>query len=110
MTMAPTSSSCLRWRGELAPNATKFDGVDDRWMTFSIPPCCRKVRDVGCPLGSNRFGKGATAARSGIDWTATACLGISRWRIVCRDHAKCAAFMEIERAELGFAEPHSIRQ
>src|SRR5262245_45702139 len=90
------------------PNATKLDGVDDRWIALGIRLCRCNVGGLDRLLGSDQLAQGGT--RGGTDRTASACLGKCPRHIVAGDDAQCPAFMEIEAAELGLANAYRVCQ
>jgi hypothetical protein len=93
---------------DVGSNATKLDGVDDRWIALGIRSCRCNVGGLDGLFGSDQLAQGAT--RGGTDRTASARLGKCQRHIVAGDDAQCPAFMEIEVAELGLADAHRIRQ
>src|SRR5262245_52850818 len=89
-------------------NATKLDGVDDRWIALGIRSCRCNVGGLDGLLGSDQLAQGTT--RGGMDRTASARLGKCPRHIVAGDDAQCPAFMEIEAAELGLANAYRVCQ
>jgi hypothetical protein len=67
------------------PNATKLDGVDDRWMALGIRSCRCKIGGLNRLLGSDQLVKVATRGRT--QRTASARLGKCPRHIVAGDDA-----------------------
>src|SRR5262249_11739701 len=67
------------------PNATKLDGVDDRWMALGIRSCRCKIGGLNRLLGSDQLVKVATWGRT--ERTASARLGKCPRHIVAGDDA-----------------------
>src|SRR5262249_61751517 len=74
-------------------NATKLDGVDDRWIPLGIRSCRCNVGGLDRLLGSDQLAKGAT--RGGTDRTASARLGKCPRDIVAGDGGPGTRFMGV---------------
>src|SRR5262245_56130045 len=94
--------------GECGPNATEFDGVDCRLMTFRIRSRRCEIVDLGSLFGPNDLAERAVWGR--MECTASAHRGKRRRYIVRRGDPKSVSFAEVEDAEFRLAEPRRVRQ
>src|SRR5262249_38093212 len=95
------------WNGQYRPITAEFDGRDDKWIAIDVGLRSSDVGDLGHLLRGRDEAKGAMRRRVN---DSRAGLGVGGWRVVHGHGAESLALAEVERAELGLAEPRRVRQ